>query len=87
MTIHFIGICGTAMATLAALLKGKGHDVQGSDENVYPPMSTFLESEHIRTLRGYSADHITSERMHHGARLLRWRDDKLPQDCTMDQIR
>ncbi len=59
MTIHFIGVCGTAMATLAALLKRQGHDVQGSDENVYPPMSTFLESERIRTLTGYSADHIT----------------------------
>ena len=60
MTIHFIGVCGTAMATLAALLKQQGHDVQGSDENVYPPMSTFLASENIRTLSGYSADHITS---------------------------
>ena len=48
VTIHFIGVCGTAMATLAALLKRKGHDVQGSDENIYPPMSTFLESEQIR---------------------------------------
>ena len=48
------------MATLAALLKQKGHDVQGSDENVYPPMSTFLASENIRTLSGYSAEHITS---------------------------
>ena len=47
------------MATLAALLKRKGHDVQGSDENVYPPMSTFLESEKIRTLTGYSADHVS----------------------------
>ncbi len=47
------------MATLAALLKRKGHDVQGSDENVYPPMSTFLESEKIRTLSGYRAEHIT----------------------------
>ncbi len=61
MTIHFIGICGTAMATLAALLKQKGHDVQGSDENVYPPMSTFLDSENIRTLSGYRAEHITSQ--------------------------
>ena len=60
MTIHFIGVCGTAMATLAALLKRKGHDVQGSDENVYPPMSTFLESENIRTLTGYRTEHITS---------------------------
>jgi UDP-N-acetylmuramate: L-alanyl-gamma-D-glutamyl-meso-diaminopimelate ligase len=59
VTIHFIGVCGTAMATLAALLKRKGHDVQGSDENVYPPMSTFLASENIRTLTGYKAEHIT----------------------------
>jgi len=49
------------MATLAALLKRKGHDVQGSDENMYPPMSTFLESEQIRTLTGYTADHITGK--------------------------
>jgi UDP-N-acetylmuramate: L-alanyl-gamma-D-glutamyl-meso-diaminopimelate ligase len=61
VTIHFIGVCGTAMATLAALLKHKGHDVQGSDENMYPPMSTFLESEKIRTLTGFSADHITGK--------------------------
>ena len=47
------------MATLAALLKRKGRDVQGSDENVYPPMSTFLESEHIRAFSGYDAAHIT----------------------------
>ena len=61
MTIHFIGVCGTAMATLAALLKQQGHDVQGSDENVYPPMSTFLQSEGIRTLAGYRAEHITGK--------------------------
>jgi UDP-N-acetylmuramate: L-alanyl-gamma-D-glutamyl-meso-diaminopimelate ligase len=61
VTIHFIGVCGTAMATLAALLKRKGLDVQGSDQNVYPPMSTFLESEHIRTLSGYKAEHITDD--------------------------
>ena len=59
MTIHFIGVGGTAMATLAALLKRKGHDVQGSDENIYPPMSTFLESEQIRAFSGYNAEHIT----------------------------
>ena len=49
------------MATLAALLKRRGHDVRGSDQNVYPPMSDFLASEHIRTMSGYSADHITSD--------------------------
>ena len=59
MKFHLIGICGTAMATLAALLKRNGHDVQGSDEHVYPPMSTFLEIEMIRTFSGYDAGHIT----------------------------
>src|SRR5438045_8158849 len=59
--IHLIGVCGTAMATLAALLKRKGHDVRGSDQNIYPPMSDFLASEGIRTMIGYRADHITSD--------------------------
>ena len=58
---HLIGICGTAMATLAALLRSRGHYVQGSDQNVYPPMSDFLAAEQIPTLSGYSADHITSD--------------------------
>jgi UDP-N-acetylmuramate: L-alanyl-gamma-D-glutamyl-meso-diaminopimelate ligase len=56
-----IGVCGTAMATLAALLKRKGHDVQGSDQDVYPPMSDFLASEGIATLVGYRAEHITGD--------------------------
>ena len=43
--VHLIGICGTAMATLAALLKRRGHDVRGSDEGVYPPMDEFLGRE------------------------------------------
>jgi UDP-N-acetylmuramate: L-alanyl-gamma-D-glutamyl-meso-diaminopimelate ligase len=59
--IHLIGICGTAMATLAALLKRRGHDVRGSDQNVYPPMSEFLAAEHIPTVNGYSAGHIGSD--------------------------
>lgn len=59
--IHLIGVCGTAMATVAALLKQRGHDVGGSDQNVYPPMSDFLEAEGIRTLNGYAADHITPD--------------------------
>src|ERR1700720_1121738 len=61
MRIHLIGICGTAMATLAAMLKRKGHDVQGSDQDVYPPMSDFLASEGIRTLAGYAPEHITGD--------------------------
>jgi UDP-N-acetylmuramate: L-alanyl-gamma-D-glutamyl-meso-diaminopimelate ligase len=59
--IHLIGVCGTAMATLAALLRHKGHDVRGSDQNVYPPMSDFLAAEGIRTMTGYREDHITAD--------------------------
>ena len=59
--IHLIGICGTAMATLAALLRSRGHYVQGSDQNVYPPMSDFLAAERIPTLNGYATEHITSD--------------------------
>jgi UDP-N-acetylmuramate: L-alanyl-gamma-D-glutamyl-meso-diaminopimelate ligase len=59
--IHLIGICGTAMATLAAMLKSKGYDVRGSDQNVYPPMSDFLQQQGITTLQGYRAEHISAE--------------------------
>ena len=46
------------MATLAALLKHRGHDVSGSDEHVYPPMSDFLAAERIAVLEGYRAEHV-----------------------------
>ncbi|MEO6237141.1 MAG: UDP-N-acetylmuramate:L-alanyl-gamma-D-glutamyl-meso-diaminopimelate ligase [Vicinamibacterales bacterium] len=59
--IHLIGICGTAMATLAAMLKRRGFDVRGSDQNVYPPMSEFLAEQGITTLQGYKPEHITAE--------------------------
>ena len=59
--IHLIGICGTAMATLAAMLRARGFDVRGSDQHVYPPMSDFLRGEGITLLDGYSAAHITSD--------------------------
>ena len=49
------------MATVAALLKQRGHDVRGSDQNVYPPMSDFLAAEGIRLMIGFSADHITAD--------------------------
>jgi UDP-N-acetylmuramate: L-alanyl-gamma-D-glutamyl-meso-diaminopimelate ligase len=61
MKVHLIGVCGTAMATLAALLKQRGFDVQGSDQGVYPPMSDFLAGEHIRAFDGYDASHITQD--------------------------
>ena len=59
--IHFIGICGTAMATLAAMLKQRGHDVQGSDHGVYPPMSDFLAREQIRVFDAYREEQITGD--------------------------
>src|SRR5262249_29641771 len=59
MHYHLIGICGTAMASLAGMLQARGHHVTGSDENVYPPMSTMLESLGIKIRRGYSAAHLT----------------------------
>ena len=59
--VHLIGICGTAMATLAAMLKTRGFDVRGSDQNVYPPMSEFLAEQKITTLQGYKPEHITDD--------------------------
>jgi len=58
---HLIGVCGTAMATLAALLRSKGFDVRGSDQSVYPPMSDFLREQGIALLEGYDAAHITPD--------------------------
>ena len=56
--IHFIGICGTAMGSVAAAMHAKGFTVTGSDENVYPPMSTFLEQQGIQIFPGYKAENI-----------------------------
>lgn len=59
MHYHLIGICGTAMASLAGMLQARGHRVTGSDENVYPPMSTMLASLGIAVIQGYDASHLT----------------------------
>src|SRR5438128_6398816 len=59
MHYHLIGICGTAMASLAGMLQVRGHRVTGSDENVYPPMSNMLEGLEIQIMRGYGAAHLT----------------------------
>jgi len=58
MRIHILGICGTFMAGIAVLAKQAGHEVSGSDQNVYPPMSTQLESQGITLLNGYDSAHI-----------------------------
>jgi len=59
--IHLIGACRRAMATLAALLKRRGHEISGSDHAVYPPMSEFLQQEGIAILDGYRPEHITAD--------------------------
>ena len=55
---HLLGIGGTAMASLAGLLKAAGHRVTGSDENVYPPMSTLLEGLGIHYAEGYRPENL-----------------------------
>lgn len=56
--IHLMGICGTAMASLAGLLKDRGFKITGSDMNPYPPMSTQLESLGINIQKGYKAENL-----------------------------
>lgn len=53
MHIHILGICGTFMGGIAALAKALGHQVTGSDQQVYPPMSTQLEQLGISLTPGY----------------------------------
>ena len=57
-SIHILGICGTAMAALAGMLKQSGHHVSGSDVNVYPPMSDFLERIEVEVFSGYQPENL-----------------------------
>ncbi len=57
-SVHFIGICGTAMASVAAAIQEKGVRVTGSDQNVYPPMSTFLAERKIEVISGYAEQNL-----------------------------
>jgi len=56
--VHFLGICGTAMGAVAAAMRDQGYTVTGSDNDVYPPMSTFLEERGITITRGYRAENL-----------------------------
>jgi UDP-N-acetylmuramate: L-alanyl-gamma-D-glutamyl-meso-diaminopimelate ligase len=55
---YLIGICGTAMASLAGMLHDKGYAVSGSDSNVYPPMSDFLDQLGIPVFQGFNAENL-----------------------------
>jgi UDP-N-acetylmuramate: L-alanyl-gamma-D-glutamyl-meso-diaminopimelate ligase len=61
MRIHILGICGTFMGGIAALAKAAGHQVSGSDENVYPPMSTQLRKLGIALQEGYDPKQLTPD--------------------------
>ncbi|MEH6388230.1 MAG: UDP-N-acetylmuramate:L-alanyl-gamma-D-glutamyl-meso-diaminopimelate ligase [Pseudomonas profundi] len=58
MHLHILGICGTFMGSLALLARELGHQVSGSDANVYPPMSTQLEAQGIQLMEGYLPEHL-----------------------------
>ncbi len=59
--VHFLGICGTAMGAVASAMARKGYTVTGTDANVYPPMSTFLESEGIQIFQGYKPENLPED--------------------------
>ncbi len=58
---HFLGICGTAMGSVAAALRARGCTVTGSDERVYPPMSDFLRSKGITLTEPYRAENLPDD--------------------------
>jgi UDP-N-acetylmuramate: L-alanyl-gamma-D-glutamyl-meso-diaminopimelate ligase len=61
MKVHLSAICGTAMASLAGLLRERGHEVTGSDQDVYPPMSTQLADLGIRILSPYAEANVPAD--------------------------
>src|SRR5512142_195801 len=61
MKIHLSAICGTAMASLAGLLREQGHEVTGSDQDVYPPMSTQLEALGIPIRSPYAEANVPED--------------------------
>jgi UDP-N-acetylmuramate: L-alanyl-gamma-D-glutamyl-meso-diaminopimelate ligase len=56
--VHLVAVAGVAMAALAGMLKQRGLRVTGSDEKIYPPMSTLLERLGIAVLEGYGPEHL-----------------------------
>ncbi|MDD4913923.1 MAG: UDP-N-acetylmuramate:L-alanyl-gamma-D-glutamyl-meso-diaminopimelate ligase [Methylococcales bacterium] len=56
--IHILGICGAFMGGLALIARELGYSVSGSDQNVYPPMSTQLEQQGIRLMNGYKPENL-----------------------------
>jgi UDP-N-acetylmuramate: L-alanyl-gamma-D-glutamyl-meso-diaminopimelate ligase len=61
MKVHLSGVCGTAMASMAGLLKERGHEVTGSDQDVYPPMSTQLEALGVAVRSPYAEANVPAD--------------------------
>ncbi|MCP4119440.1 MAG: UDP-N-acetylmuramate:L-alanyl-gamma-D-glutamyl-meso-diaminopimelate ligase [Desulfobacteraceae bacterium] len=59
--IHMIAACGTGMGALACMLQDMGYEVTGTDQDVYPPMSDFLEHKGIRLIKGFHPDNLDPE--------------------------
>ena len=62
MHLYFMGICGTAMGHAALLMKELGHQVSGSDMNMYPPMSEVLAGSGMKVMRGFDAERLAALR-------------------------
>ena len=60
MHIHILGICGTFMGGIALLARETGHQVTGSDDNMYPPMSTMLAEQGVDIMHGYKVEHLAN---------------------------
>jgi UDP-N-acetylmuramate: L-alanyl-gamma-D-glutamyl-meso-diaminopimelate ligase len=76
MKLHLIGIGGTGMGSVAGLLKAAGHDVRGSDEKVYPPMSEQLKTLGVPIFEGFSPTNLD------------WKPDRVVVGnvCTKDHV-
>src|SRR5262249_50112452 len=58
MKLHLVGICGTGMGALAGLLSRAGHEVRGSDDHIYPPMSDQLRALGVPLFEGFRAENL-----------------------------
>jgi len=58
-SVHIIGVCGTGMGALAGMFKDAGIEVTGSDDHVYPPMSTFLLEQGIGVAKGFQPENLS----------------------------
>ena len=57
-SVHLIGIAGSGMGAFACMLQEAGYQVRGSDQNVYPPMSTVLTDRGIEWMEGWAPQHL-----------------------------